>query len=79
TGFTAFNGVEEPLNPGKDADKRFANLKNRGVTLEVTYEFRGFMIWLRQNRALKNGGNDLTFTLQYQRFFQKRRKLDAKR
>ncbi len=79
TGFTAFNGVEEPLNPGKDADKIFATLKNRGVTLGVTYEFRGFMIWVRQNRALKNGGNDLTFTLQYQRFFQKRRTLDAKR
>jgi hypothetical protein len=79
TGFTAFNGVNEALNPGKDADKIFATLKNRGVTLGVTYELGNFMLWVQQNRALKNGGHDLTVSLQYRCFFQKRRKFDATR
>jgi hypothetical protein len=73
TGFKAFNGVNEPLNPGKDADKIFANLKNSGVSLGVTYEFYDFMLWVRQNRALQNGGNDFTVSLQYQHFFPKGR------
>jgi len=72
-GFNAFNGVNEALNPGKDFDKIFANLKNSGVSLGVTYEFHNFMIWLRQNHALKNGGHDFTVSLQYQNFLQKRR------
>lgn len=72
-GFHAFNGVNEALNPGKDADKIFANLKNRGISFGVTYELHNFTIGLRQNYALKNGGDDLTLNLQYQNFFQKRR------
>jgi len=72
-GFNAFNGVNEALNPGKDADKIFANLKNRGVSLGLTYEFHNFMVAARQNYALKNGGHDLTLSLQYQSFFRKRR------
>jgi hypothetical protein len=72
-GLNAFNGVNEALNPGKDGDKIFANLKNRGVSLGLTYEFHNFMIRVRQNYALKNGGHDLTFSLQYQNFFLKRR------
>ena len=72
-GFNAFNGVNEALNPGKDVDKIFANLKNSGVSLGLTYEFHNFMIWVRQNYALKNGGHDLTLSLQYQNFFLKRR------
>ncbi len=74
TAFQAFNGVTEALNPGEDADKIFANLKNAGVTFGVTYEYRDFLIWLKQNYALMNGGNDLTLSLQYQHFFQKRRR-----
>jgi len=72
-GFNAFNGVKEALNPGKDADKIFANLKNSGVSLGLNYEFHNFMIGMRQNYALKNGGHDLTLSVQYQSFFQKRR------
>jgi hypothetical protein len=72
-GFNAFNGVNEVLNPGKDRDKIFANLKNSGVSFSVTYEFHNFMVWVRQNHALKNGGDDLTLSLQYQSFFRKRR------
>lgn len=72
-GFNAFNGVNEALNPGKDADKIFANLKNSGISLGLTYEFHNFMVGIRQNHALKNGGHDLTLSLQYQNFFQKRR------
>ena len=74
TAFHAFNGVNEALNPGEDADKAFANLKNSGVTFGVTYEYHEFLIWLKHNYALRNGGNDLTLSLQYQRFFQKRRR-----
>ncbi len=69
TGFKAFNGVNEILNSGKDDDKIFANLKNSGVSLGVTYEIYDFMLWVRQNRALKNGGHDFTVGLQYQHFF----------
>jgi hypothetical protein len=72
-GFNAFNGVNEALNPGNDADKIFANLKNSGVSLGLTYEFHNFMIWVRQTYALKNGGDDLTLSLQYQNFFLRRR------
>jgi hypothetical protein len=78
TGFTAFNGVNEALNPGKDKDKIFANLKNSGVSLGVTYEFYDFMLWVRQNRALKNGGHDFTVSLQYQHFFPKERPSENK-
>jgi hypothetical protein len=78
TGFTAFNGVNEALNPGKDVDKIFANLKNSGVSLGVTYEFYDFMLWVRQNRALKNGGHDFTVSLQYQHFFPKGRPSENK-
>jgi hypothetical protein len=78
TGFAAFNGVNEALNPGKDADKIFANLKNSGVSLGLTYELYDFMLWVRQNRALKNGGHDLTVSLQYQHFFPKGRPSENK-
>lgn len=78
TGFKAFNGVNEALNPGKDADKIFANLKNAGLTIGVTYEFHEFMVWVRQNYAFKNGGHDLTLSLQYQHFFPRRRRSDNK-
>jgi len=46
-------------------------LHNSGVSLAVTYEFGGFLILARQNRALKNGGDDFTLSLQYQRFFKR--------
>jgi hypothetical protein len=72
-GFKAFNGVVDALNPGDDADKIFANLKNSGVTLGVTYEFHDFLIWLKHNYAIMNAGNDLMLSLQYQHFFRKRR------
>lgn len=78
TGFKAFNGVNEVFNPGKDSDKIFANLKNSGVSLGVTYEFYDFMLWVRQNYALKNGGHDFTMSLQYQRFFHKGRPSENK-
>lgn len=78
TGFKAFNGVNDVLNPGKDADKIFANLKNSGVSLGVSYEFYDFMLWVRQNRALKNGGHDFTVSMQYQHFFPKRRTSENK-
>ncbi len=74
TGFQAFNGVVDALHPGEDADKIFANLKNSGVSVGATYEYRDFLIWFKHNYALMNGGNDLMLSLQYQRFFQKRRR-----
>jgi hypothetical protein len=72
-GFNAFNGVNEPLNPGNDIDKIFANLKNSGVSFGGTFEFRSLIIEIRQNFALKNGGDDLTLSLHYQNFLRKRR------
>lgn len=81
TGFKAFNGVNEvieALKTGKDDDKIFANLKNSGVSLGVTYELYDFMLWVRQNRALKNGGHDFTVSLQYQHFFPKGRPSENK-
>ncbi|MGH7491383.1 MAG: hypothetical protein ACREOO_03200 [bacterium] len=72
--FQAFNGVVDPLHPGDDADKVFANLKNSGVSMGATYEYRGFLLWFKRNYAVMNGGNDLMLSLQYQRFFQKRRR-----
>jgi hypothetical protein len=74
SGFQAFNGVANPLQPGEEADKAFANLKNGGVSLGASYEYRDFVVWLKHNYAIMNGGNDLTLSLQYQRFFQKRRR-----
>jgi hypothetical protein len=72
--FQAFNGVADPLHPGDDADKVFANLKNSGVSLGATYEFWSFLLGLKHNYAIMNGGNDLMLSLQYQRFFQKKRR-----
>lgn len=71
SGFNAFNGVNEVLNPGKDRDKIFANLNNSGISLGAAYEFRHFLLWARQNYALRNGGDDLTLGVQYQKFFQR--------
>jgi hypothetical protein len=73
TGLISLNGVEDVTNPGNDANKLFANLKNRGVSLALSYHFRDVMVGLARNFALMNGGNDLVLSLQYQRFFQKRR------
>jgi hypothetical protein len=73
-GFQAFNGVVDVQNPGEDADKIFANLKNSGVSVSATYEYRDFLVWLKHNYAIMNGGNDLMLSLQYQHFFQKRRR-----
>ncbi|NUO79308.1 hypothetical protein HUU05_04465 [candidate division KSB1 bacterium] len=77
-GYNAFNGVNEVLKPGTNADNIFANLKNRGASLAVTYEFYDFLLWVRQNHAFHNGGHDRTFSLQYQHFFQKQRMNDGK-
>ncbi len=65
TGFHAFNGVGDPFNPGNDLDIRFANLQNRGVSFELSYEFRDITFNLKRNYAIKNSGNDLTFSLHY--------------
>lgn len=73
-GYQALNGVEEALNPGSDADKTFANLKNSGVSLGMTYELGGFQVLLKHNYAIMNGGNDLTLSLQYQYFFRHNRR-----
>lgn len=74
TAFQALNGVADPLHPGNDADKVFANLKNSGVSFAATCEFFNFLLLLKHNYAVMNGGNDLMLGLQYQRFFQKRRR-----
>jgi hypothetical protein len=71
--FNAFNGVNEPLNPGNDFDKKFANLKNSGVSFGGTVEFRNLTLEVRKNYPLKNGGDDLTISLHYQNFFRTRR------
>jgi hypothetical protein len=73
TGLISLNGVEDVSNPGEDADKVFANLKNRGVSVALTYQFRDLIIGVGRNYSLMNGGNDLVLTLQFQRYFQKRR------
>ena len=65
TGLHAFNGVKDPFNPGSDADITFANLQNSGVSFQLSYEFRDITFNLKRNHAIKNGGNDLTFSLQY--------------
>ncbi|MCG3121135.1 MAG: hypothetical protein ALAOOOJD_04113 [bacterium] len=70
--FNAFNGVDDVLNPGKDRDRIFANLRNSGISVGVSYEFHNFMLWARQNYALRNGGDDLTVSMQYQKFFPRR-------
>jgi len=74
TAFQALNGVVDVLHPGTDADKIFANLKNSGVSLGASYQYRDLLIWLKRNYAIMNGGNDLMLSLQYQHFFQKRRR-----
>jgi len=69
TAFHSFNGVEDPLNPGSDKDILYANLQESGMSFSLSYEIKDFQIFLKQNQPLKNGGNDLTLTLQYQLFF----------
>lgn len=69
TAFYAFNGVADPSQPGPDAAHAFAKLQNAGISGSVSYEWQGFLLGLRRNWALRNGGNDLTLTLQYRHFF----------
>ncbi len=69
TFFHAFNGVDDPRNPGADVDRVAANLNNRGMSVSLSYQLGDFLIQARQNVALKNGGNDLTLALQYRFFF----------
>jgi len=69
TGYNAFNGCADPFNPGENADNKFANLQNQGLTLEVTYDLANFKLGLKQNFGVKNSGNDLLISLQYRHFF----------
>lgn len=71
TGFHAFNGVQDPANPGAQASRIFANLKNRGVSVSAGYEFRTFLIELRHNFVIENGGNDMVISLTYRKFFRR--------
>ena len=70
TGFHAFNGVNDPNNPGRDTDITYANLSNSGFSAEFTYHFLNFNIGLKKNFPIKNAGNDITLTLQQRLFFQ---------
>lgn len=69
TGFHSFNGVDDPLNTVEDADIRFANIKNSGVSFSISYDFKNLKMWVKKNEPLENGGNDLTFSAQYQFYF----------
>lgn len=68
TVFQALNGVEDPAAPGEDADVLFAAIQNGGVSLSGSYEFRNFLVTVRRNWPLQNGGNDFALALEY-RFF----------
>ena len=68
------NGVVDPLHPGDDAHKIFANLKNSGVSLSASYQDYDFLLGLKHNHPVMNGGNDLMLSLQYQRFFQQKKR-----
>lgn len=69
TGLYTLNGVADPFNPGSDAAVRFAKLKNSGLTLSMSYQFHNFKFLLKKNRPIRNSGNDLSFSIQYQFFF----------
>ena len=69
TGYNALNGVADPFNPGSEADRKWANLQNRGMSLELTYEFGNFKLGVKQNLGFKNSGNDFMGSLQYRHFF----------
>ena len=65
TGLHSFNGVEDPMNPGDDFDKRFAYLKNSGVSASVSYDWGPVTLLARKHWPIENGGNDLVFGIRY--------------
>lgn len=65
SGYHAVNGVENPLEPGKYINERYAFLQNTGVSFTASYEFRSMLMTLKYNHPIKNSGNDLAFSLQY--------------
>jgi hypothetical protein len=71
TGLMAINGVENPMNAGPDAEVAFAKLKNSGVSLAVSYQYRDVTFETTRNFAIDNAGNDLTLRFQFQHFFRK--------
>jgi hypothetical protein len=69
SGFSALNGVENPMDPGNDAEIAFANLQNRGITASLSYEFLGWEVALRRNTGITNSGNDWTIAMSYRALF----------
>lgn len=69
TGFRSLNGVKNPMAPGGDADRKFAYLDNRGISLSGSYDLGPARFSLRRNFAIKNGGNDVAFTLEWRHEF----------
>lgn len=69
TGFTAVNGVDNPLKTNRNADIAFANLKNAGFSISASRGIGPLTVGLRHNIPIRHGGYDTTLTLTYQRFF----------
>ncbi len=65
TAFHAFNGVSDPMNAGGDFDRRFAFLKNRGITTSFGYDVGPVRFGVQRNFGLLNSGNDLAFTFEW--------------
>lgn len=63
TGFYAFNGVEDVAADA--AGRAFANLRNGGVSLSLTYAVGPLAFGARQNFVLRNGGNDFTLSVRF--------------
>ena len=70
TGYYAFNGVDNPFEPGDAMNHRFASLKNAGMTASVSYQLQvagvgDFAAEVRKTIPFKNAGNDLLFLFRY--------------
>jgi len=65
TAFHSFNG-DDPVFDGESfGDVNFANLENQGFSVSASYEWRTFEFRVKQNFALENGSDDLSFAITF--------------
>ena len=65
TAFHSFNG-DDPIFDGVSyGEVNFANLENQGYSVSASYEWRAFEFRVKQNFALENGSDDLSFAITF--------------
>ncbi len=65
TVFRSLNGDQPRFDGTGYGDVNFANLRNAGYSLSLSYEWRDLELGVKRNFPIKNGSEDLTLSLRY--------------